>query len=219
MSFFYFPSDIVYWEKTPHHKRIKEKFLPRIMSIHNKIKNNPFPSSELNTSFYYDNKIRSENHFLNDKDLLNNVIFKTISNMRTKHNAKGTFPIFYNNLFLHTAWWNHYDQGHFQEPHSHLSNSILLDNIEFFPAFSVVYILHDPNDKNNLLFQKTPPLPFMDANEPLSLDTSNIDKNSMSEGSVIVFPCTLTHMVKPCLKPGRITIAFNVYADIKSNHL
>lgn len=219
MSFFYFPSDIVYWEKTPHHKRIKEKFLPIIMSIHNKIKNNPFPSSELNTSFYYDNKIRSENHFLNDKDLLNNVIFKTISNMRTKHNAKGTFPILYNNLFLHTAWWNHYDQGHFQEPHSHLTNPIVLDNIEFFPAFSVVYILHDPNDKNNLLFQKTPPLPFMDANEPLNLDTSNIDKNSMSEGSVIVFPCTLTHMVKPCLKSGRITIAFNVYADIKSNHL
>ena len=53
----------------------------------------------------------------------------------------------------------------------------------------------------------------MNANEPLNLDTSNID--SISEGTVIVFPCGLTHMVKPCLKPGRVTIAFNVYAEFE----
>lgn len=214
MPFFYFPSDIVYWERTPHHERIKKNLLPIIMSIHNKTKNNPFSSSNLNSSFYHDDKIKSENYFLNDKDLLNNVIFKAIDNMCDKHNDKSTFPIIYNSLFLHSAWWNHYDEGHYQEPHTHRSNPIVINKTTFFATFSVVYILNDSNDTNNLLFQKPPPIPFLLANDQLTFDTSDISKNSMSEGSVIVFPSTLSHMVKPCLKPGRVSISFNVYADI-----
>ena len=216
MSFFYFPGELVYWEKTPCHERMKEKLLPTIMDTHNKRKNNPFQSSDLDSSFYYNDKILTENSFLNDNDLLNNVIFKAVENMTYMHNAKGTFPISYRGLVLQSAWWNYYDEGQYQEPHTHLGGPVPFKNELVHPLFSVVYILQDTNDENNLIFQKPAPVPFTGCTEPALLDTCLIDKNSMSEGTVIIFPVGLSHMVKPCKKPGRITIAFNICASLGS---
>ena len=212
MSFFYFPGDFVYWEKNPSHEKIKNKFLPTIMKLHEQKKNNPFASSKLNTSFSYNENLKDDNSFLNDHDFISKVIFKAIENMTIKHNSKKSFTIIYNGMFVQSSWWNHYDEGHFQEPHIHDGAPKVINNMVFYPAFSVVYILQDNNERSSLFFQKSPPLPFIPSSSIVNFDTSTIDE--VTEGTVIVFPSGLTHMAKPSSKPGRITIAFNVYADI-----
>lgn len=211
MSFFYFPGDFVYWEKNTEHEKIKNKFLPTIMELSNK-NNNPFISSNLNTSFTYSQELTTDNKFLNDKEFIDNVIMKAITNMTRNHNLKNTFPIIYKTMFVESVWWNYYKEGHFQEPHSHTGPVKIINNKAYCPTFSVVYILKDNNERSNLFFQKTSPIPFRNSGDNINFDTSVID--DIQEGTVIVFPNALTHMVKPISKPGRITIALNVYTDI-----
>lgn len=214
MTFFYFPSDFVYWEKNPYHEKIKDKFLPRIMEL-SKNNNNPFVSSKLNTSFSYSEDLINNNTFLKDKEFIDEVIMKAINNMTDRHNSKNTFPIIYTSMFVHSVWWNYYKEGYFQEPHIHNGPPKFVNNRVYYPTFSVVYILKDNNERNNLLFQKQPPIPFSVSGDNINFDTSMVDE--IQEGTVIVFPSGLTHMVKPISKPGRITIALNIYTDISGH--
>ena len=85
--------------------------------------------------------------------------------------------------------------------------------------------MKDENKDSRIIFHGNRLLPFYGEN--VNFDTSKLtdsemedvnkqmQMDNMGEGTVIVFPSTLTHMVKPSLKPGRVTVAVNVYADIK----
>jgi len=214
MAFFYFPSDFVYWEPVENHDEIKRKLMPIIMKLKEEKKNNPFYSSRLNTSFDYNpEKMNQENLFLHDDIVVENVVNKPIKRMLASHNKKNTFNINITNTLVQKAWWNYYEKGNFQEPHTHTGPDVIIDNKPYSPTFSVVYILHDENDGNNTIFQKYPPIPLYHRRGDMKFDTS-IVKNQIKEGTVIIFPVGLMHMVKPTLKSGRVTLAFNVISDI-----
>jgi hypothetical protein len=38
------------------------------------------------------------------------------------------------------------------------------------------------------------------------------DEKNVGEGTVMIFPYDLNHMVRPCKKPGRVTLAYNIYS-------
>lgn len=214
MSFFYFPSDFVYWKSVDNHDEIKKTLMPIIMKLKEEKKNNPFYSSRLNTSFDYNpEKMNQENLFLHDDLIIENVVTKPIKQMLAAHNKKNTFNINITNTLVQKAWWNYYEKGYFQEPHMHTGDDVLIDNKLYTPTFSVVYILHDENDGNNTVFQKFNPIPFFHRRIDLNFDTSRV-KNEIKEGTVMIFPVGLIHMVKPILKSGRVTLAFNVLSDL-----
>ena len=111
------------------------------------------------------------------------------------------------NLYVTNYWYNIYKTGDFQELHDHLNS---MDPIsEYQPIMSVVYVLHDDNERNSLQFklmEKT--LPFLKDGTSVEFDTSKVD--DIGEGSVIIFSNLLPHEVKSIKKPGRITLAFNI---------
>lgn len=222
MSFYYFPGDFVYWENVSDHTDYKEKFLPEITKMLKNVDGNkPFDSSEFSTGFgrvHY-------NAFLMDDKFINDVIFKAIVNMTIAHNKKGVFPITFTQLYVKDIWWNHYETGNYQEPHTHPGPEERNGSKTFTAAFSLIYVLKDENKDSRIIFHGNRLLPFYGEN--VNFDTSKLtasemedvnkqmQMDNMGEGTVIVFPSTLTHMVKPSLKPGRVTVAVNVYADIK----
>lgn len=213
MSFYYFPSDFVYWEKVPDHCKFRDKFLPAIKQKLKQVEgNHPFESSEFSTGFGSVNY----NEFLMDKSFINDVIFKAILNMTDAHNKKKVFPISFTQLYIKDIWWNHYEKGEYQEPHTHPGPEEKNGSNTFIAAFSLIYVLKDENKDSRIIFHGNRLLPFYGEN--INFDTSKLTNSKledMGEGTIIVFPSSLAHMVKPSLKPGRVTVAVNVYADVR----
>jgi len=215
MSFIHFPTEFIYFEKVCGHSEIKQICMPQITELRKKRKNNPFIASKLNTSFYYDEKMFAENEFLNNNNLLHkNVVWKPFENMVNKYNALRLHPINIGASLIKTCWWNYYEKDNFQESHNHLGPCVEKDGRLLHASFSIIYILHDENDKSSVMFKKAGPMPFKGLDENVIIDTSYL---SIGEGSVIIFPSNLNHYVKPCLKPGRVTIAFNIYSEYPMN--
>lgn len=212
MSFMHFPSEFVYFDKVCSHFEIKQKCMPKITELRKKRQHNPFKLSKLNTSFHYNDKLFSENDFLNDNLIKQNVVWKPIEKMIQKYNALGIYPIEIEGSMIDYCWWNYYDKDNFQEIHNHMGPCQEMNGDTLHPSLSIIYILHDENKQSSILFRKSGPLPLKPMKDNLDLDTSNGD---IGEGTVIIFPSTLDHFVKPCLKPGRVTIAFNVYSKYK----
>lgn len=210
MSFIHFPSEFVYFDKVCCHSEIKKECMPKITELRKKRQNNPFIASKLNTSFYYDEKMFSENEFLNNKLLHDNVVWKPIEKMINKYNALRIHPINIGASIIKTCWWNYYEKDNFQESHNHIGSSVEKDGHILHASFSIIYILHDENTKSSVMFRKTGPLPLKPLADSLIIDTST---TPIGEGTVIIFPSNLEHFVKPCLKPGRVTIAFNIYSE------
>lgn len=210
MSFIHFPSEFVYFEKVCGHSEIKQKCMPKITELRKKRQNNPFVASKLNTSFHYGEKMYSENEFLNNELIHENVVWKPFQKMINKYNALRLYPININASIIKTAWWNYYDKDNFQESHNHLGPCLEKDGRLLHASFSMIYILHDENDRSSVMFKKAAPLPVKALDDNVVFDTST---TPIGEGTVIIFPSTLEHFVKPCLKPGRVTIAFNIYSE------
>ena len=212
MSFIHFPSEFVYFDKVCGHSEIKQKCMPKITELRKKRQNNPFTASKLNTSFHYDEKMFSENEFLNDNLITQNVVWKPIEKMIKKYNELRLHPIDIGASVIKSCWWNYYEKDNFQESHNHMGPSVQLDGHTLHASLSIIYILHDENRQSSVLFRKTGPLPLKPLEETITIDTSN---SPIGEGTVIIFPSNLEHFVKPCLKPGRVTIAFNIYSEYK----
>ena len=106
--------------------------------------------------------------------------------------------------------FTYYEKDNFQESHNHVGPCVEKDGRLLHASFSIIYILHDENDKSSVMFKKAGPMPFKGLDENVIIDTSY---SSIGEGSVIIFPSNLDHYVKPCLKTGRVTIAFNIYSE------
>lgn len=216
MSFYYFPSDFVYWDRVPEHSKYKDKFYPVIQKMLKLVSDNhPFYSSKFSTGFGKN----EYNAFLLDKNFINDVIFKAIFNMAKSHNKKNIFPIDFSSMYVKDIWWNFYEKGEYQEPHTHPGPEEESNGRTFKAAFSVVYVLKDENKDSRIIFHGNRLLPFYGEN--VNFDTSMLTTNQesdvmkpMCEGTIMVFPSSLAHMVKPSLESGRITIAANIYADI-----
>jgi hypothetical protein len=204
MSFHHFPAEFVYWDQLENHKEIKKQLLPVILQKSKERKNNPFEACKLNTSLSRSN----ENNFLRSKDILENIIFKNIEKMLSKYTKIYNYNNNIKSSIVSGCWWNVYDEGDFQEEHSHWEPPINIENMTFYSTFSVIYILHDENEKSSIIFRKDPPLPLKKPFEEYGFSTSNVKE--IREGTILIFPYNLRHLVKPCVKPGRVTVAYNV---------
>jgi hypothetical protein len=106
-----------------------------------------------------------------------------------------------------------YGEGDFQEEHNHIGPPVNLENNVFYPSFSAIYILHDENEESSVIFRKDAPLPLKKPFEDYGFSTANI--RDIGEGTIMIFPYSLKHLVKPCIKTGRVTVAYNVYSTFE----
>jgi len=206
-----FPCEYVYWQNLENHKDIKDKLLPIVLKENQKIKNNPFYGCKFNTGFYGNyEQTRSKNGFLYEEDILKSLVYNNLFEMIQEYNKLNMIQFNKENFLVHGAWWNVYEEGEFQERHAHHGEPVYTEGETYYPCFSLIYILKDENEKSSLVFNKSPPLPLLPPFVGYEFFTENTP--SIKEGTVLIFPYNLMHMVKPCIKPGRVTIAYNILA-------
>tara|TARA_B100000405_G_scaffold13983_2_gene11634 strand:+ start:3183 stop:3854 length:672 start_codon:yes stop_codon:yes gene_type:complete len=209
-----FPSDFVYWESIDKHEEIKLKLLPAITAAKDDNKDNPWSASIVNSGFDTNEKAREKkNAMLNDLFVMEHVVKIPINHLLSQ--LSELYPFKIEDLFIKDWWWNFYDRGHFQEQHHHSAPPVEKDGKLFYPAVSLIYILHDENISSSVLFNKTAPVPMQATSHDLTFDTG--DLKDVKEGTVLVFPSGLRHCVRPCSVPGRVTLSFNVYANLSDN--
>ena len=211
MGIHFFPSEFVFWETLEEHSEIKKKLLPIILKNSDKAKNNPFDNCTFNTSFYKgdDEKFKKENKFLTERKHLDSIVFKNIDKMLRTLGFNEDPGI---DFLLQNCWWNVYNEGEYQEEHNHVAAPAVVDDKLFYPSLSVVYILHDENEKGSLVFKRRGTVPLRPPYNTTSMfKTGNVEE--IKEGSVLIFPASLDHLIKPSIKPGRVTIAYNICAS------
>ena len=202
MSFYHFPSEFVYWDKVENHDEIKKEILPKILEANKNKKNNPFDNCKFNTGFLSIPEVNNkENSFLMNKKMFDVILFY----LEKMFKAIDFNP---EKINIHNGWWNVYDESEFQEEHTHFGPPIYLRGDIFYPAFSVIYILHDENEKSSIVFKKSGPFPLMEPHREEVFKTENVKE--IKEGTILIFPCNLRHLVKPCIKSGRVTLAYNI---------
>jgi hypothetical protein len=203
MSFYHFPSEFVYWDKVKNHDEIKKEILPKILEANKNKKNNPFSACKFNTSFKHNDE--PDLNVMNKK-MLDVIIFYLEKMFKAMDFNPGKINI-------RDGWWNVYDEGEFQEEHAHFGPPTYFHGDMFYPAFSIIYILHDENEKSSIIFKKGGPLPLMEPHYEKVFKTEDVKE--IKEGTILIFPYTLRHLVKPCIKPGRVTLAYNIYSVYK----
>ena len=130
--------------------------------------------------------------------------------MLIKYNNSDNFKFDNTESFVESCWWNIYDEGDYFDLHHHIGPPQILNNKVFYPSFSMIYILHDENEKSSIVFKKYGPLPLMKPHQDCVFNTSHVE--TIGEGSIIIFPYNLLHLVLPSIKSGRVTIAYNIYS-------
>lgn len=203
-----FPPECIYWKKLEDHDQIKKVILPRIKELQkDKNNKNPFNLSNFTTNF------NNRSKFLDDEHV-ESIVWKTISEMVTFMREKINFDFTAESHIITDCWFNAYNVGEYQELHNHISSPIENNGKIYHPSFSLIYILNDESEKSSIAFRN------FNAHRPFvkMLDSNIIDMShfpTVKEGVVIAFPACLEHMVRPVTTNGRITIAFNVFSDIK----
>ena len=196
MPHFKFPDEYVFWTGIDDHERLKGELIPVVLDImKNGCLENPFKKCTMKTTI-------TQNYKLLNQEQGNKIIFEPIMKMISEIKNPFFKKIDMNNTCVTTQWFNIYEKGDFQELHEHLKNgktpSMVIDGKRFEEIFSIVYILHDKSMESSLVFK----------DDEVVFDTSN--QKDIHEGSVLIFPSSLKHEVKPVTIPGRITFAFNV---------
>jgi len=189
-----FPTTYVYWEKLKKHDELKRKYIPIIDKIEQRHPN----KTKLNT-------------FLENEDI-NTIIWNPIDNFIKDINSQYQCKIDINDSFVSGYWCNTYDKNDNQGLHNHYDHVKYKNGIEYHTTFSGIYILNDDNESSSIVFRSPLHQPFYKLRENFQFDTGTID--DIGEGTVLIFPCQLSHMVKKTIKPGRRTIAFNIYSSL-----
>ena len=211
MSIVYGPtSNFFYYNKFEEHNEVKEKIMSKITEVvNNKNIKNPF-GIRCNVKSSYNSEI---NGFLTeDKEFTKKLIWNNCDKLIKKYNERNIFNLNIHNSIISNGWFNYYEKTNFQESHAHYSRPVSINNQIYLPSFSVIYILHDENDKNTTSFQYNPSSFTTSFIDDLGIiDTCKI--NDISEGTVIMFPFDCYHFVTPSNKK-RITISYNIFSKI-----
>jgi len=217
MSSFIFSPQYIYWDNVKDHESIKEKLLPTIYKIKENELNgdhNPFELCSLVSSLYNKDhdKTNHINMFLHDPSIVDKVVWNTVDkclkHLREKCMIEVPVP---QNSILSEAWFNIYNKGDHQEMHDHISVPIKHNNRMYYTTYSLIYILKDESEESSVVFRECLNKDLMGYKQVEIFDTSKVP--DIKEGTVLVFPSNLLHTVTPCIKPGRITIAYNVYCN------
>lgn len=208
-------SNFFYHNKYEDHEKTKEKIINRITEIIN--------NDEINTKDPFGNRCnvissyncpKNVNAFLSeDQEFVSKLIWNNIDKLIEKYNERNLFKLNINNSIIKEGWFNCYEKCNFQESHAHHGTPIIIENRIYIPSFSVIYILHDENDKNSTTFQYNPSkFTASFADDLGNIDTSKI--NDISEGTIIIFPFDFFHFVIPTIKK-RITLSYNIYSHVE----
>lgn len=206
-----FPSNYIYWENIEKHNHIKSKYMPILDKIEStNTLENPYSLCTIKNISISN---RSVNTFLDNEDI-NEIVWKPMDNFINEINSKYTHKISVNKSILYQYWFNTYDKHDFQEYHNHIDNIGKYSNAGLYPTLSGIYILNDDNEKSSIVFKTAYNefKPFIKPFESVTLDTSRIE--DIHEGTVLLFPSSMEHMVKKCVIPGRRTIAFNIWSEL-----
>lgn len=208
------PCAYVYWQKIENHDKIKQKYMPIISEISKNegVIKHSFSFCKMKSSIH-DKKV---NNFLENEDI-KEIVWDSIDNMINEVNSQYDYKISPINSILDGYWFNIYETGDFQEQHTHIYTDKINNGETYSSSFSLVYILNDENIENSIVFingnNGTIRLPYKSSASEYNLNTGEYD--DIKEGTVIIFPSTLPHLVKPCIKSGRITLAFNIFSTFK----
>ena len=151
------------------------------------------------------------NTFLENEDI-NTIIWNPINNFIKDINSHYQSKIDVKESILDNYWFCTYDENDNQELHDHYDHVKYIDGIEYHTTFSGIYILNDDNESSSIVFRSPLHQPFYKLKAHHHLDTGTID--DIGEGTVLIFPSQLSHMVRQCKKPGRRTIAFNIFSSL-----
>ena len=212
MPYRQFPTTYVYWEKLKKHDELKKKYMPiidKIEQTHPDDLTNPFSALEKskNISIYH-----SELNTFLEKDDINTIIWNPIDTFIKDINSQYQCKIDVKDSIIDHYWCNTYDKNDDQELHDHYAHVKYIDDIEYNPTFSGIYIINDDNESSSITFRSPLHQPFHNTKLRFEFDTRKID--DIGEGTVLIFPCHLLHMVRKSIKPGRRTIAFNIFSSL-----
>ena len=206
-----FPTTYVYWEKLKKHDELKRKYMPiidKIEQTHPNDLTNPFYACNIKSVSIIHTGL---NTFLENEDI-NTIIWNPINNFIKDINSHYQYKIDVKKSFIDHYWCNTYDENDDQELHDHYDHVKYIDGIEYHTTFSGIYILNDDNESSSIVFRSPLHQPFYKLKAHHHLDTGTID--DIGEGTVLIFPSQLSHMVRQCKKPGRRTIAFNIFSSL-----
>ena len=214
MSSFIFSPQYIYWDNVKDHESIKEKLLPIIYKIRkNELSDNhnPFELCTLVSSLYNkDNeKTYTINNFLQEPYVVDKVVWNTLDkclkHLREKCMIEVPVP---QSSIISEAWFNMYNKGDHQEMHDHINVPVKHNNRMYYTTYSIIYILKDESEQSSVVFRECLNKDLMGYKQVEVFDTSKVP--DIKEGTVLIFPSSLHHVVKPVLKSGRITIAYNI---------
>lgn len=210
MPHYQFPTNYVYWTEVENYEQINKEILPIMYGIKDKIKVcDPFPNCKMfsTVSLLHENV----NNFLSD-EVIRDIVWNPINKMMEEINSTYNYKILPNKSVIIEYWFNIYDKGDFQEMHEHITLPQTINGEEYHPSFSLIYIANDANEKSSTVFcePKQYYRPFEKANGNVNFDTGLVKE--IKTGTVLIFPSSLYHLVKPSKFPGRVTLAFNVFS-------
>ena len=199
-----FPGPFVFHTQISNHEKLKKKFLPQINRLI-KEKSEVFVPTDwkcdCKTSFFAK---EDSDSLLNDIELVKSIVWDPLDQMLSESkNIDGglcTQQIKYapSQSSLDHLWFNQFDKGQFQEPHDHADGTY--QNVS--PTFSGIYLL-ELNETNTTTFMAKVGSPH---------SGFHFLTDHITEGSVIIFPSSLTHFVSP-VKTRKTSISFNVFSS------
>ena len=196
----FFPYDFVSYFPVVNHKQIKAEILPHIL--------HSVEYNEGKNEYKWDIDSGS-NMVTTYRTDLEKAIFDLVAEKYVKHIVWDPFDFAYRSTAsrkirdarLLNCWWNYYHPGDYSELHIH---SNCQDNE---PHYSGVYFL-DMDEPNTLEFVSKHQV----STHPGGMMFHHGRAEHATEGSVVIFPSSLMHHVRP-VKKRRITLSFNIWCD------
>jgi ectoine hydroxylase-related dioxygenase (phytanoyl-CoA dioxygenase family) len=211
MGVYYFPSEFVFWMDNPKHSEMKDKLMNDISNADKHFERNTNGVFNARTSYTEDEDLcKDKVLFLNEPHVLQELVYKPFEKMIEEYNSrKNVDKIHVKKCIVESGWYTKYESNGSFGVHNHEDFSIMVENDIFKSSFSFIYILNDKNEANSTEFivpstNRTSALDEID----YSFDTGDVPE--IREGTVMVFPSSLYHQVRPSKIPGRVTISYNM---------
>ena len=214
MGIFYFPANFVYWEKVKDHDKIKGYLLDEINKREtcDSVRKKDQLLTKSSTDYHY--RTNDITNCFTENDIKNIVWDPLDRALEEMNSRKYATKVVVNESYITSSWYTRYESGGSMKLHTHSSEPYIKDGKIYTPTFSIIYILNDKNECNYTRFTQTVPENTISMMRPshacseITFHTKEVKE--ISEGTVLIFPSSLYHMVDITPIPGRITIAINL---------
>jgi uncharacterized protein (TIGR02466 family) len=187
---FFFPEPFVFQYVVPEHQSVKQELKPLLDSFYqthqNEEKYKWTDDTKFKSKICTNYNVSSQQKTWYNQQHLQSIVWNPVDKLLDKLGAKT------HKCRLSMFWWNVYQQGDFAPLHNHGVFGI-----------SGVYLLH-LNEPNKTVFSYNNRAMLKQA-----YDLEHYPTDHVKEGSVLLFPSSLTHSVDPA-ETTRMSISFNV---------